>query len=291
MEDIMNHYENETEPKSQQTLAVSSDAPCSLTSPKTKKKKKRRKKQKTLLLPQDSRLFTIPHDALIPYEKDIKARMFSNTHKGLIDNLQRVFSEEELLHVIDLYRLGSVDHRWMVYPYIDIENRLRMMKTIRYYVDGHRAQSKSGVSSLHALLKEEAILPAQWEEHNCIFGEHLLSINPDKSVVVVESEKTAIVCATLMPSYIWLATGGCDRFRYLETIKEHLNARTTYILPDKGQYNNWCKAARKHKIKGKVLDYIEEMEVERNTDIADLLLSDKREEYLKDFVECLSTDK
>lgn len=259
--------------------------------PPKKKKKKRRKKQKTLLLPQDSRLFTIPHEALIPYEKDIKERMASNTHKGLIDNLQKVFSEEELLHVIDLYRLGSVDHRWMVYPYIDIENRLRMMKTIRYYVDGHRAQSKSGVSSLHALLKEEAILPAQWEEHNCIFGEHLLSINPDKSIVVVESEKTAIVCAMLMPSYIWLATGGCDRFRYLETIREHLNARTTYILPDKGQYNNWCKAARKHKIQGKVLDYIEEMEVERNTDIADLLLSDKREEYLKDLVECLSTDK
>lgn len=266
----------------QEAIVVSSDAP-------PKKRKKRRKKRKAVQIPQDSRLFTIPYEALAPYEKDIKERMASNTHRGLIDNLQKVFSEEELLLVIDLYRLGSVDHRWVVYPYIDIENRLRKMKIIRYYVDGHRAQSKSGVSSLHALLKEEAILPAQWKEYNCIFGEHLLAISPDKSVVVVESEKTAIVCSMLMPTYIWLATGGCDRFNYLEAIKEHLNARTTYILPDKGQYNNWCKAARKYKIKGKVLDCIEKMDVEPNTDIADLLLSDKRDVYLKDFFEYIKT--
>ncbi len=116
MDAIKHHNDNETEMKSQGAIVVSSDALSNVASPKKKKKKKRRKKQKTLLLPQDLRLFTIPHDALIPYEKDIKERMFSNTHKGLIDNLQRVFSEEELLHVIDLYRLGSVDHRWMVYP-------------------------------------------------------------------------------------------------------------------------------------------------------------------------------
>ena len=97
------HNENEIEMESQETMiVVSGDAPSNVIVPK-KKKKKRRKKQKTLLLPQDLRLFTIPHDVLIPYEKDIKERMNSNTHKGLIDNLQRVFFDEELLHVIDLY--------------------------------------------------------------------------------------------------------------------------------------------------------------------------------------------
>ena len=109
--------------------------------------------------------FMIPPQALLPYEKEIRDRIANNGHKGLIDNLQKFFTDSELLRVITLYHLGSIDHRWVVYPYIDVDCRLRSMKTIRYYVDGHRARSKSAVSSLHALLKEEAILPAQWKEH------------------------------------------------------------------------------------------------------------------------------
>lgn len=233
--------------------------------------------------------FAIPREALLTYEKEIRARLSNNGHRGLIDNLQKVFTDSELLRVIDLYRLGSVDHRWMVYPYIDVNCRLRSMKTIRYYVDGHRARSNSAVSSLHALLKEEAVLPAQWKEHRCVFGEHLLRAYPNNPVVVVESEKTAIVCAMLFPSYLWLATGGCDHFNTLAQIKAYLNMRTTYILPDKGQYNNWCRDAKKYKIKGKVLDYIEKMDVENNTDIADLILSDKRDYYVEEFAKYLSS--
>lgn len=235
--------------------------------------------------------FAIPREALLTYEKEIRARLSNNGHRGLIDNLQKFFTDSELLRVIDLYRLGSVDHRWMVYPYIDVNCRLRSMKTIRYYVDGHRARSNSAVSSLHALLKEEAILPAQWKEHRCVFGEHLLRAYPNNPVVIVESEKTAIVCAMLFPSYLWLATGGCDHFNTLAQIKAYLNAHTTYILPDKGQYNKWCKDAQKYKIKGRVLDYIEKMEVERNTDIADLFLSEKREHYIKEFAEYITSQK
>ena len=232
--------------------------------------------------------YIIPPKALLPYEKEIRSRLSNNEHRGLIDNLQKFFTDSELLRVIDLYRLGSVDHRWMVYPYIDVDCRLRSMKTIRYYVDGHRARSNNAVSSLHALLKEEAVLPAQWKEQRCVFGEHLLRVYPNNPVVVVESEKTAIVCAMLFPSYLWLATGGCDRFCNLAPIKEYLNAHTTYILPDKGQYNNWCKNTQKYKIKGKILDYIETMDVENNTDIADLFLSDRRDYYVEEFSKHLS---
>lgn len=231
----------------------------------------------------------MPPKALLPYEKDIIDRIANNEHKGLVDNLQKFFTDSELLQMINLYHLGGVDHRWVVYPYIDVDCRLRSMKTIRYYVDGHRARSNSAVSSLHALLKEEAVLPAQWKEHRCVFGEHLLRAYPNNPVIIVESEKTAIVCAMLFPSYLWLATGGCDRFGSLASIKEYLNMRATYILPDKGQYANWCKHTQKHKIKGKVLDYIETMDVENNTDIADLFLSEKRDYYVEEFAKYLSS--
>ena len=233
--------------------------------------------------------YIIPPKVLLPYEKEIKDRIANNGHRGLIDNLQKFFTDSELLQVIGLYHLGSVDHRWVVYPYIDVDCRLRAMKTMRYYVDGHRARSKSAVSSLHALLKEEAILPALWKEHRCVFGEHLLRAYPNNPVIIVESEKTAIVCAMLFASYLWLATGGCDHFNSLVQIKAYLNTRTTYILPDKGQYNNWCRDTQKYKIKGKVLDYIEKKDVENNTDIADLFLSEKRDYYVEEFAKYLSS--
>ena len=51
-------------------------------------------------------------------------------------------------------------------------------------------------------------------------------------------------------------------------VKEYLNSRITYILPDKGQYENWVEESKRFHVKGKVLDFIETMDVERNTDIA-----------------------
>ena len=42
----------------------------------------------------------------------------------------------------------------------------------------------------------------------CFFGEHLLVRYPDKTVFIVESEKTALIAAHFMPDGLWLATGG-----------------------------------------------------------------------------------
>ena len=55
------------------------------------------------------------------------------------------------------------------------------------------------------------------------------------------------------------------------------------------KYGNWCKQTQKHKIKGKVLDYIEKMDVENNTDIADLFLSDNRKHFIKEFMEYINS--
>jgi hypothetical protein len=41
----------------------------------------------------------------------------------------------------------------------------------------------------------------------CLFGEHLLK-NSSSPVMLVESEKTAVVMSHFIPDYIWLATGG-----------------------------------------------------------------------------------
>lgn len=264
----------------------------SLATPKKKKKKGKGKwwwKRKKSKLPSDPVLFTIPDEALVPYVMNLQLRLSEGKLRGLLPYLSQFFTEEQLQQAIRLYRLGCVHKDCVMFPFFDIEGRLRVMRVIKYDDMGKR--KRNGVSSAHMFLKEDGLIPPQWKERSCLFGEHLLAKNPERPVVIVEGEKTALLCSMLLPEFLWLATGGCGYFKEVGMVKEYLNSRTTYILPDKGQYDFWVKEARRFQVKGRVLDFIEKMEVEQNSDIADLLLSDEREAYLKDFVECLSTDK
>lgn len=69
-------------------------------------------------------------------------------------------------------------------------------------------------------MKRYGQLPEEREVTQCLFGEHLLPMYPDKPVALVESEKTAVICAGLMPKYLWLATGG----------KQQINAKKFAVL-------------------------------------------------------------
>ncbi len=252
----------------------------------SKKKKKKRRKKKKYKRTSNPLFFTIPEEALVPYVKNLQLRLSEGKLRGLLPYLGNYCTEEELQWGIRRYRLGCVHKDCVLFPFFDIEGQLRIMKVVRYDDMGKR--KRNGISTSHSYLKEDGIIPAQWKERPCLFGEHLLTMHPEQTVIIVEGEKTALVCAILMPSYIWLATAGCGHFREVGLQKSHLNTRTTYILPDKGQYDNWVKEARKYQVKGRVLDFIEKMDVERNTDIADLLLSDKHDDCLKEFAEHVS---
>lgn len=52
------------------------------------------------------------------------------------------------------------------------------------------------------------MLAEEWQLSQCLFGEHLLSVYPDKVAVLVESEKSAVIGSALFPDYVWLAAGG-----------------------------------------------------------------------------------
>ena len=67
-------------------------------------------------------------------------------------------------------------------------------------------------------MKYAGQLPENWELTKCLFGEHLLSAidEKQKTVALVESEKTAIIASSIMPKYIWLATGGKSQFNHID---------------------------------------------------------------------------
>ncbi len=85
------------------------------------------------------------------------------------------------------------------------------------------------------------MLAEDWQLSQCLFGEHLLKTHPDKVVVLVESEKSAVIGSAIFPDYVWLATGGKSQMR--EEKLRVLSGRTVLLFPDADAYAEWKQRA------------------------------------------------
>ena len=143
----------------------------------------------------------------------------------------------------ELYALGATKDRDVIFWQIDINGRVRSGKIMKYGEDGHRTKDGYGVNWVHAKMKKDGLLPDDWEVTQCLFGEHLMnwSMNKDKVVAVVESEKTALIGAAYHPQFLWLATGGKSQMP-VEKMKV-LTGRTVILFPDVDAYEVWKKQA------------------------------------------------
>ena len=100
-------------------------------------------------------------------------------------------------------------------------------------------------------MKYAGQLPENWELTQCLFGEHLLSAidEKQKTVALVESEKTAIIASCIMPKYIWLATGGKSQFNHIDIadrlyILDHVSSWKN-ITPESVEKDWWVTAVLK----------------------------------------------
>ena len=106
---------------------------------------------------------------------------------------------------------------------------------------GHRIKdenTKGRITWVHSLMKYAGQLPQEWTLTQCLFGEHLLPLFPEKPVALVESEKTAIICAGLIPKFIWLATGGKSQ---INARLDVLKGRSITAFPDIDGYSTWVE--------------------------------------------------
>lgn len=144
---------------------------------------------------------------------------------------------------------------------------------------GHRIKDENipfKVTWVHSVLKTRKALPEDWQLTQCLFGEHLLPIYPQARIALVESEKTAIICATLMPQYIWLATG--DKTQLGDKLKV-LSGRDVIAFPDVDGYTEWkTKLALIPSLNIRVSDFLEKnttpAQREAHIDIADRLIEE-----------------
>ena len=159
----------------------------------------------------------------------------------LITYLSTMLPSSAIDRIIADYRLASTPDQAIIFLQIDQDNQCRTGKIMQYNPStGHRIKdpNKPGrINWLHSILKRRKQLPPDWQLTQCLFGEHLLPQHPNKTVALVESEKTAIICSAMMPQYLWLATGG--KSGLTSERLSSLKGRKIIVFPDIDAFKDW----------------------------------------------------
>ena len=159
----------------------------------------------------------------------------------LITFLKTMIPSSAIDRIIADYRLASTPDQAIIFLQIDQDNQCRTGKIMQYNpATGHRIKDpdKPGrINWLHSILKRRKQLPPDWQLTQCLFGEHLLPQHPNKTVALVESEKTAIICSAMMPQYLWLATGG--KSGLTSERLSSLKGRKIIVFPDIDAFKDW----------------------------------------------------
>ena len=200
----------------------------------------------------------------------------------------QVADVERIVAVVNDYQLGVTKEGHVIYWYIDKDESVRMGKVMKYKTDGHRDKIFTPLS-IPKELSKCGKLKADYTIKQTLFGEHLLrhSQNADKTICIVESEKSAVICSLCIPDALWLATGSKGNLQdgRMSAAKGHKVILFPDTDSDRQTYNLWCKRADELNAKGwqiQVCDYLEKMATpeqrEAKIDIADLLIDDLAQE-------------
>lgn len=153
----------------------------------------------------------------------------------------------------------------VVFWQISASNLIRAGKWMRYDANGHRIKDGKSISWCHKMPKFAQFLRGE-ELKQCYFGEHLLTKRPTDKVKIVESEKTALIMATIAPQFVWLACGGAQGIKNDERAAI-LRGREVELLPDNGKYVEWLQVANKRG--WNISSYCEVSPIFAGCDIAD----------------------
>lgn len=224
----------------------------------------------------------VPDSWLIPMPKEerklwtinpLEVGRFRSNESTLAKFLHNRFRGVFLV-AAELYQLGAVISGATVFWQIDINGQVRTGKVMAYGEDGHRIKTEDydRVTWMHRLLMKDNLLPQEFDMSQCLYGEHLLRLYPNKPVAIVESEKTAVIMACKESSMLWLATGG--KYNFNSERLAQLKGRKVFVYPDADAVQDWTTKAeamsRFYDITVCDLHYTED-DIINKRDIADIL--------------------
>lgn len=191
--------------------------------------------------------------------------------------LLNVFPQAAVEWCINEYRFGTSKNGSCVFWQFDRHWKCRGGKVMEYDPATGKRVKKDGngrVSWAHTLLGL-----TDYNLEQCLYGEHLIDEYPNVPVLVVESEKTALICSMLLPgnghNYLTVATGGAGGLSRQRM--EALRGRDVVLMPDNGMYAEWYDKALTMLTMFRTLRISQLMEVgaydiNPGDDIGDLLL-------------------
>lgn len=166
--------------------------------------------------------------------------------------------------VLKLYCVGRDTKGWMLFWQVDERGQVLNGKLMKYKPDGHRDKGEDDIAAgrkpyttdwIHSRLKRkrkpedqwpfpELFNPDQQEEHYTFFGMHLLNRYPKATINIVESEKTAIICAIAYGSpdmNLWMACGGKTMLSNDRMAALFQQKRNIVLWPDTDGMDDWAE--------------------------------------------------
>lgn len=191
--------------------------------------------------------------------------------------LETIFTRQQVFEAEQKYFITSSDHfkgGATIFWQIDILERLHAGKILQYdKVTGKRIKTVEGkglINWVHSVLKLE-----NFNLKQSLFGLQLVTDTNQKTIAVVEAEKTAVIMSIFKPQYTWLATGSKSGFKYelLKPIKDF----NIIGFPDKSEFEDWNNKAKElNKVGFKIAinEWLEKTNYPNGSDIADVLIKE-----------------
>jgi hypothetical protein len=153
---------------------------------------------------------------------------------NLIGYLKKTYNSNSVNETLEKYAIGSCRDGGTIFWMINEKHQVQKCKVAFYDQNGKRTNRFK--------------VPYENEDgyHACLFGAHLLiEFNKGRyTVILVESEKTAIVGDILLPQFTWLAYGGLNGLT--DDKVTCLKGHKVLLIPD---ISNQAMVAAKKKVK------------------------------------------
>jgi hypothetical protein len=210
-----------------------------------------------------------------------KSRHYVNNN--FIEGLEKRFGVDQVKRVVDLYKLGRFDDSGVVFPYQYTDNHICTGKVI--FFDDNLNRIKEGKKSypryLHNLIYQtdgffkynfndydidengnEVLIPFKLKL--CLFGHNQIINDKQKTICLVESEKTAVLMSIVLPKFIWVASGGKTLIQDYKFL--FFTGRKCLVFPDLSEddnvYQYWYEKLsgynRKYGYDFEIIDYLSE---------------------------------
>ncbi len=192
--------------------------------------------------------------------------------------LQSKFDNSQVQNAIEKYKIGSAKRfeGATLFWLIDINNKTRTGKIMLFDSEtGKRVRKpKAKITWVHNQLKWQNKLPNNYKLKQCLFGEHLLNQleNCNKTIAIVESEKTAIIMSIIYPKYVWLACGSKEGIKL--SLLLPIKNIAIVLFPDKSCFEFWKNKALELNVFGfniATSKLLEGLNLEKGGDLVDLL--------------------